>query len=179
MSREEEKARLFETQYAPFEQTPEVMSRRRFLSYVTGLLSAAIALLLAVPLVGMAIGPLLRKKQPPWVRLGSIEDVPPGVPTKFTYSFRKTDGWFEKTFRGTAYVIKPKGGGNLLVLSNVCTHLGCGVRWDEDSQAFRCPCHNGAFDIEGKVKFGPPPRPLERFTYKVEEGVIFIKVREG
>jgi len=179
VNQEEQRSHEFETHYQPYEQSQETISRRRFLSYTTGLLTGAIALLLGIPLAGVVVGPLLKKKKSPWVRLGELSDIAPGVPAKFTYSFRKADGWFEKTFRGTAYVIKPKSGGDFTVLSNVCTHLGCGVRWDSDQQAFLCPCHNGGFDIEGKVTLGPPPRPLDRFTHKVEEGVIFIQVREG
>ena len=36
-----------------------------------------------------------------------------------------------------------------------------------------CPCHNGVFDPQGRVLGGPPPRPLDRYEYKVENGVLY------
>ncbi|MBI3923729.1 MAG: Rieske (2Fe-2S) protein [Armatimonadetes bacterium] len=161
-----------------YELTKEMMTRRRLLSYLTGLMAGGIGLLLGVPLVGLAIGPLLTKKISPWVRLGGVSDVKPSEPTKFSYSYLKLDGWQQKTVRGTAYIVA-KDGGNLTVFSNVCTHLGCGVRWDNARQAFLCPCHNGGFDINGKVILGPPPRPLDQFEHKIQGGVVFIKMKEG
>ncbi len=168
----------YETKPEEYELSEEIISRRRFLSRMTGLLTGIVGLLLGIPLVGSAIGPLFMKKTSPWVKLGGLSDVTPGTPTKFAYSYLKMDGWQQKTVRGTAYIVS-QNGDNLSVYSNVCTHLGCGVRWDSSRNAFLCPCHNGGFDINGKVILGPPPRPLDRFEHKVEGGVILIKVKEG
>lgn len=55
-----------------------------------------------------------------------------------------------------------------------CTHLGCPYSWSEDEALFLCPCHDGAFDIAGKVVKGPPPRSLDRFRVSVEEGKVLI-----
>jgi arsenite oxidase small subunit len=42
-----------------------------------------------------------------------------------------------------------------------CTHLGCPVLYEKESQRLLCPCHEGAFDAaSGSVLSGPPPRPL-------------------
>jgi Rieske Fe-S protein len=53
--------------------------------------------------------------------------------------------------------------------------LGCRVRWVADKDGFYCPCHNGVFAKDGSVVSGPPPRPLDRFESKVEDGVLFVK----
>ena len=53
-----------------------------------------------------------------------------------------------------------------LVLSLVCTHLGCIVKWDGEKKSFHCPCHSASFDSTGRVTGGPPPAPLERLTFK-------------
>ncbi len=66
----------------------------------------------------------------------------------------------------------------MAVYSNACTHLGCPVHWDDASRLFLCPCHNGGFSIDGEVVKGPPPRPLDRVTHKLEDGVLYIKVGE-
>jgi Rieske Fe-S protein len=83
----------------------------------------------------------------------------------------------EKTIYGTAYVIK--SGEQIRVLSNICTHLGCGVRWDQDQNAFLCPCHNGKFDIQGRPIAGPPPRPLTEYECRVVDGKLEIKMESA
>lgn len=60
-----------------------------------------------------------------------------------------------------------------LAFSKVCTHLGCLVKFDKERQLFICPCHAGLFDLEGKVLSGPPPKPLQKFSVRVE-GVDLI-----
>ena len=42
-----------------------------------------------------------------------------------------------------------------------CTHLSCAVIPKPEQGVFRCPCHEGFFDIRtGRQLAGPPPRPL-------------------
>lgn len=65
-------------------------------------------------------------------------------------------------------------GKGYVVLSRICTHLGCLVQYDSEKRLFVCPCHAGVYDLEGKVISGPPPRPLERIPVKVEGEEIII-----
>lgn len=62
----------------------------------------------------------------------------------------------------------------LIALSRVCTHLGCLVEYDKAGRRLLCPCHAGAFDLEGNVISGPPPKPLSRVPLKVEGENIII-----
>lgn len=41
-----------------------------------------------------------------------------------------------------------------------CTHEGCTVQYKADEAIIWCACHNGRFDVDGRVLSGPPPRPL-------------------
>lgn len=66
---------------------------------------------------------------------------------------------------------KPTG---YIVLSRVCTHLGCLVNYSKSRQLLICPCHNGIYDLDGNVVSGPPPRPLEKLPFKIEGGNIKI-----
>jgi isorenieratene synthase len=45
------------------------------------------------------------------------------------------------------------------VLDGRCTHMGCPVALD-DAGGFRCPCHGGRFDGDGRPVAGPPRAPL-------------------
>ncbi len=68
---------------------------------------------------------------------------------------------------------------DFVALSSVCPHLGCQVHWESQNARFFCPCHNGAFDVEGNPIEGPPARDnraLTRFELLVENGLLFIHV---
>jgi Rieske Fe-S protein len=77
--------------------------------------------------------------------------------------------------QGVSVFVTTANGSEFTVLSNICTHLGCRVRWVDEQDGFFCPCHNGVFSRNGDVVSGPPPRPLDRFESKVEEGQLFFK----
>ncbi|TNF81119.1 MAG: Rieske (2Fe-2S) protein [Acidobacteria bacterium] len=59
-------------------------------------------------------------------------------------------------------------------LSGVCSHLHCVLNWDDQQQVLDCPCHEGAFDVNGNVLKGPPPRPLKRFRVETRLGQIYV-----
>ena len=46
------------------------------------------------------------------------------------------------------------------VVSGVCTHIGCTIRWSEQRNRFECPCHGSIFKEDGAVATGPAPKPL-------------------
>lgn len=52
------------------------------------------------------------------------------------------------------------GEGAVTVRSLRCTHFGCQVEWKPDREQYVCPCHDGVFDSEGRVVYGPPDKPL-------------------
>jgi Rieske Fe-S protein len=53
--------------------------------------------------------------------------------------------------------------GRLRATSAKCTHEGCTVRYKADESLIWCACHNGRFDLNGRVLSGPPPRPLTAY----------------
>ena len=68
---------------------------------------------------------------------------------------------------------------DFIALSSTCPHLGCQVHWEGQNNRFFCPCHNGAFDAEGKATSGPPAdagQSLKAFPLKVEKGLLYIEV---
>ncbi|HXW68264.1 MAG TPA: ubiquinol-cytochrome c reductase iron-sulfur subunit [Dissulfurispiraceae bacterium] len=61
-----------------------------------------------------------------------------------------------------------------IVLSKVCTHLGCIVEYDRDKKIMLCPCHAGTFDLDGNVISGPPPKSLQRLPLRIEGETLVI-----
>lgn len=68
-------------------------------------------------------------------------------------------------------------GNSIIALSPACTHLGCFVNFDRNTNEFICPCHGGRYDIEGKVINGPPKEPLQRLPVKIEGNRIFVGIK--
>jgi len=52
--------------------------------------------------------------------------------------------------------------GTMKLISAVCTHMACTVRWNPAERSWDCPCHGARFDVEGEVLNGLALRPLER-----------------
>ncbi len=75
-------------------------------------------------------------------------------------------GGTKEILYGNDPAIVMRSSDEIRVLSLVCTHLGCIVKWRSEDRTFRCPCHAGTFDENGRVTGGPPPAPLERFAFK-------------
>ena len=148
--------------------------RRKFMSSVIVALSGLIGTVVGLPAIAYLIGPALQQKTEEWVQLGAISKVEPGTPTLFKTTIERQTGWIKADEELSAYVLT-EDGQTYAAISNVCTHLGCRVRWIADKKYYICPCHNGVFDKDGKVVAGPPPRALDRFESKVENGVLFVR----
>jgi len=61
--------------------------------------------------------------------------------------------------------------------SATCTHLNCTVQYQEASRQILCACHNGLYDLSGRVVSGPPPRPLEEYTVHVRGEEVVVSRR--
>ncbi len=150
------------------------LSRRNFLAIAIGAIGALIGVVMAIPAVAYVIGPALqRKTSENWVRLGPTSQVELGTPTLFKATVETQTGWILTEEELSVYVLT-EDGRDYIALSNICTHLGCRVRWITDQGLYFCPCHNAAFDKIGLVVSGPPPKPLDRFETKVENDQLFI-----
>ena len=64
----------------------------------------------------------------------------------------------------------------LIALSATCTHLRCVLRWEKDSGRLVCPCHAGAFDMNGNVVAGPPPQPLQSLNVDTRGGIVYVNL---
>lgn len=102
-----------------------------------------------------------------WIVLGSTRSVEIDEPTLFKASVETATGW-KTTSEDVGVYVKTQDGRDYIGMSNICTHLGCRVRWVADQRQFYCPCHAGVYDEDGNVVSGPPPRPLDRYETRVD-----------
>ena len=70
--------------------------------------------------------------------------------------------------RKEAIVFRDPNSGKLKSFIAICTHAYCTVRYVPTEKYIHCACHNGYYDLDGKVIKGPPPRPLTTL-HNVEE----------
>jgi len=64
--------------------------------------------------------------------------------------------------------------GELRALDAKCTHEGCTVQFVPGDSVVLCACHNGKYDVDGRVLSGPPPRPLTKWVATREGGSITL-----
>jgi len=152
----------------------EQVNRRDFMKTAIITIGGVIGGAIGIPAIPYIIGPAQKQDNEAWIRLGTVSKVELNVPTLFKTTLEMQTGWVSSEEEFSVYVLT-ENGQDFSVMSNVCTHLGCRVRWIPDQEGFFCPCHNAVFARDGSVVDGPPPRPLDRFEYKVEDGVIFVK----
>lgn len=151
--------------------------RRNFLKTAIAAIGALISAGFGIPALAYILGPALKSDQnQAWIRLGSIKKVELGTPTLFKTKIERQTGWIVNKEELSTYVLTDDGR-NFIAMSNICTHLGCRVRWIADQARFFCPCHNGVFDKDGNVISGPPPRPLDRYEVDLDGDQLLI--REG
>lgn len=65
-------------------------------------------------------------------------------------------------------------GEELIVMENVCTHMGCQTAWNPSGQSWDCPCHGSRYHPDGSVLKGPAPEPLPRLSHHLEGDEIVI-----
>lgn len=64
--------------------------------------------------------------------------------------------------------------GEIVALSESCTHLNCRVPWCDSSGQFECPCHGSVFNRAGDYRAGPAPRGLDQHPVEVVDGVVVV-----
>jgi menaquinol-cytochrome c reductase iron-sulfur subunit len=160
--------------------TDTTVSRRGFFMKLGILFNGLAAMVLAVPIVRFLSSSVTRGRANAylsWVPLGSIDKFPEGETRLATFQnpyVMPTDG---KTV-DTACWVRRIAGDKFQVFAINCAHLGCPVRWFQQSGLFMCPCHGGAYYRDGSRASGPPERGLFEYPYEVKNGVLTIQAGE-
>jgi Rieske Fe-S protein len=169
--------------------------RSVFLEGATLGIGAAIGGIVTLPALGFAVLPAFVGQAYENVDLGPLENYPQGQFVVAKFLSAEEGG---EVTRRTAYV-RNNGVVNdvpsFTIISNRCVHLGCPVQpqgLTEEAQeveteagpvelattspsGFGCPCHGGAYDIEGNRTAGPPVRALDRYEYSIRNGRLVLE----
>ena len=89
-------------------------------------------------------------KDPPFALKNEQSEINPGEAAVWKISGKKV-----AVFRSKE--------GAYRMLSAVCPHMGCVVRWNNLEESWDCPCHGSRFDTKGKVIEGPSFKDLEKY----------------
>ena len=139
----------------------ELISRRVFLQTV--LKGGVLALF------GATVYPLVRYLSPPRGVESSVSSV---VAAKAGELAANTAKIFR--FGNRPGLLIHTSQGELKAFSAVCTHLNCTVQYDGEAEVIWCACHNGKFDLTGRVISGPPPKPLEAYQVNVRGDEVLV-----
>ncbi len=159
---------------------PGGFTRRDVLMKLGILFNGIIAAILAVPIVRYLLSPVARERKggyESWIALGDLEQFPSGQTRLATYRnpvANPTDG-------DTADIpcwVRNVDGQTYQVFAINCAHLGCPVRWFQQSSLFMCPCHGGVYYQDGSRASGPPERGLFEYHYRIENGKLLIDAGE-
>jgi quinol---cytochrome c reductase iron-sulfur subunit, bacillus type len=159
---------------------PDEFSRRGMLMKLGILFNGAVGMILAVPLVGYILSPVIRERRPgyeSWLSLGPLADFPPGQTRLATYRNPIANPSDGETANIPCWV-RNLDGEQFQVFAINCAHLGCPVRWFPQSSLFMCPCHGGVYYADGSRASGPPERGLFEYRYRVEQGKLLVRAGE-
>ncbi len=167
--------------------------RSTFLEASTVGLGLVIGGLLTAPALGFMVAPAFLKQGQKDHDIGPLTDYPQG---KFVIATWTSDAGQGPVSRRTAFVRYNGLVGTLpsyTVISNHCAHLGCPVQPNGPLDTpqtkqladvtliptvsiagFGCPCHGGQYDTEGNRTAGPPVRALDRYSFSIRNGRLFI-----
>jgi menaquinol-cytochrome c reductase iron-sulfur subunit len=153
------------------------LSRRAWLTKIGLLLNGLAVTVLAMPIIGYLISPLLggdRGQYKRWITLGDLDEFPEGQ-TRLAKYQNPISSFADGATDHIPCWVRRMQGEKFQVFAINCAHLGCPVRWFPQSGLFMCPCHGGAYYQDGSRASGPPPRGLFEYQYKVENGKLLIE----
>lgn len=152
------------------------VERRDFIKATATLIGGTIGAIIAIPSIAYLLFPAFEEvEDADEIALGLLEKYPIGIPTRFEFTRTRVNGWERTSISYGLYVYR-KNDKDLTVFSDICTHLGCKVTWHDEQKHYISPCHDGHFDADGNVVSGPPPRPLDIYATRTENGELFVRL---
>jgi quinol---cytochrome c reductase iron-sulfur subunit, bacillus type len=177
------------------EEDVERYPRSRFLEAATLGFGGLIGAIVTLPPLGLAVAPSFVGQAYDEVDLGPLDNYPEGQFVVTTFNAKRSAGG---VFRRTAFIRNngmAEGEPSFTIISNRCVHLGCPTQpqglssepQEVETEAgtvvlaatqpsgFGCPCHGGAYDVEGNRTAGPPVRALDRYEYAIRNSRLVLR----
>jgi Rieske Fe-S protein len=148
-------------------------SRRDFLLAFGLGLNALAGAMVGIPILGYVLSTFAKKYDLQKIDLGPVSKFPEGTTRLATYTNPYKVKWDGEMDEIPCWVRRIKGN-EFQVFAINCAHLGCPVRWFEESKFFMCPCHGGVYYEDGRRAAGPPPRGLFEYKYLVENNRLVL-----
>jgi menaquinol-cytochrome c reductase iron-sulfur subunit len=184
-------------------ETPDEISRRKFMVNAVITMSGIIGLGLVIPIVGGLI-PESGQKKGQWAPLTHAElgdlEAATKTPVKLSFAMTTQDAYLPpETMQDYVWGIKvdpakfkaarpdlfqPAGSAqdvpypvvnmSFVIFSPICPHLGCHFNWSADANRFLCPCHGSEYNFYGTHLAGPAPRGLDPLPFRERSGVADV-----
>jgi Rieske Fe-S protein len=171
----------------------EKYPRNKFLEISTLGLGGVIGGLVTAPALGFMVLPGFLHQGQKDIDVGPISDYPQGRFVITTFTSVPSEGTVSRRTAYIRYNGPLQGQPSFTVISNHCAHLGCPVQPNGPLDAahakkfgdvsltptvsiagFGCPCHGGQYDQEGNRTAGPPVRALDRYSFSIRNGHLFL-----
>jgi len=135
------------------------MNRRSMLQWLSSLLAAASASLVAIPGLGYLLSSTRRQRPSKSIvqRVARLDDLSPGKPVLVNVVGAGSDAWtaLPEQVLGRVWLLRAADASDdrepvITALTALCPHLGCTIQLDSHAQQFVCPCHRAAFSLSGE-----------------------------
>jgi Rieske Fe-S protein len=175
------------------EEEVERYPRSAFLELSTLGLGAVIGGIVTAPALGFMIAPAFLKQGMKDIDVGPLTDFPEGKYVVVTFTSDPGQGTVSRRTAFVRYNGQLNGQPSFTIISNHCAHLGCPVQPNGPLQqnqtkhmgdvtliptvsiaGFGCPCHGGQYDTEGNRIAGPPVRALDRYSFSIRHGRLYL-----
>ena len=179
------------------EEEVERFPRSKFLEGATLGLGGLIGVGVTVPALGFALLPAFTADEQHEADVGPLDAFPQDEWRVTTFLSDPAEGEVSRRTAFVRYNGQVEGQPSFTILSSSCVHLGCPVQPNgplDDAGAeeeeigdtvvtriptvpagFGCPCHGGAYDLEGNRTAGPPVRAMDRWAYVVRNGRLLLR----
>lgn len=161
------------------------MNRRRLLQWLSGMIGAACAAVVAIPGVTYVFATVRRRDVNEAVvrRVAPLSVLRPGQAVALAITGSRRDAWtlYPEELIGRVWLVRrsadstPAAEAQVDAFTTVCPHLGCEVQEAPGGKGFYCPCHKARFDQAGapvsRQQLGqrnPAPRGMD----SLECGVV-------
>ena len=150
----------------------EKIPRRQAINYLLGAGVGALGAATLFPIAKYILPPPATGSGSSSVSAGKVGELKPN------------EGKIFKFGNSPGILVLRQGGDPASALSYVAftavgTHLNCTVQYRDDLNEIWCACHNGHFDLNGKVISGPPPEALREYRVAIKGDEIFVSTEEA